>query len=86
MSENETKSMSEESKLKRCSDCDNNFYNVGNNSCSGKCWMLEDSEPKTVYIVGTWTEYPDKNCWPIERLSCWTPRRGTGLSKWRKPE
>jgi hypothetical protein len=77
--------MKMQKKLKLCADCDNDFYNHGNNSTTGKCWMLENAEPETVYVVGTWTEYPDKNCYPLNRLSCWQPRRGSGLTKWRKP-
>ena len=78
--------LSKADKLKRCADCDNNFYNQGNNSSSGECWMLADAESQEVFVVGTWTEYPDKHSYSIgKRLTCWTPRRGSGITRWKAP-
>jgi hypothetical protein len=72
--------VNKQDKLKRCQDCEDNFYNHGGNSCSGQCWALDDAKPATVWVVGTWQERPAEHMYPIKRLSCWRPRRGAGLS------
>lgn len=69
--------MTEPEKLKRCQDCDDNYYN---GTGAKKCWCLENAKPCKVFVVGTWQENPQKHMRPIERLQCWRPKRGSGLS------
>ncbi len=59
----------EEKKRKFCRSCRGNFYNIGNNSPSGECWMLEKSKVVEKMLVGTWQNPP--YYWsPQQTLSC----------------
>ena len=70
--------MDKKEKLERCKDCYNNFYN---GQGAKECWSLEGAKPATIWIVGTWQEYPADHAKPIERLHCWQPNRGTSVFK-----
>ena len=59
----------EEKKRTFCRSCSDNFYNIGNNSPSGECWMLEKSTVVERMKVGTWQNPP--YYWaPEQTLSC----------------
>ena len=81
---------------KLCSDCRDNFYNIGNNSSTGECWALESkvvaeniqegNGVAETFVVGINTEWPDKNSYSIgKRPVCWSPKSGSGLCKWKAP-
>ena len=75
--------MNREDKLKRCQDCYNNFYN---GQGAKECWSLANAKPQTVYIVGTWQMNPMEHTRPVERLNCWHPASGMGMSVMKRME
>ena len=44
---------------KYCEGCKKDFYNHGNNSATGECWMLKKAKAVVRYRIGWWT-MPDK--------------------------
>jgi hypothetical protein len=43
-------------KLRRCSGCEDNFYNGNNNLGIQECWMLKQAKLVTRFKIGTWTQ------------------------------
>lgn len=43
-------------KLPLCAGCRDDYYNRGNNSTTGRCWLLDNAKVVTRYKIGWWTQ------------------------------
>jgi hypothetical protein len=54
-----------------CTGCKDAYYNEGNNSNTGECWMFEKAEVINAYRIGWWTPQDKKeNFEKVTILSC----------------
>jgi hypothetical protein len=56
---------------KYCIGCNDDYYNHGNNSATGECWLFEKAKVVTKYCIGWWTPM-DKasNFWKVTTHDC----------------
>lgn len=59
-------------KKEHCCGCQDDYYNYGNNSTTGECWMLKTAKLVKRYKIGWWTPM-DKasNFSEVKVLSCY---------------
>lgn len=63
--------MTEKEKLKLCMNCRDDFYNIGNHSNTGRCWLFPKAKPAQIRVVHKNKSYPDDNTQVIYKNHCW---------------
>lgn len=63
--------MNDQDKLTLCHGCRDDYYNHGNNSTTGRCWMFENAKVVTRYRIGWWTQPTQPGAFTkVNTLSC----------------
>ena len=64
--------MDKADKKRLCRGCRDDYYNHGNNSTNGECWLLSKARPVFRTLVGIW-QNPPYTWHPQKTLHCHNP-------------
>ena len=56
-----------------CAGCRQDYYNYGNASNTGECWLLKDAKVVLLWAIGWWTPMDKKeNFHKVRKPECYT--------------